>query len=52
MLHRGEPNHTEQRRPVLVFRYDGPGTPSPGVGLLGTMGFRNFGLLLAKQGYT
>jgi hypothetical protein len=46
-LHRGEANPSTTARPVLVYRYDHPSRPAPGVGALGSQSLHALGSLLA-----
>ena len=48
LIHRGEPNCSEACRPILVFRYDDPETPPPGVGAVGSQLIALYGWLAAR----
>lgn len=44
LIHRGEPNNSGENRPILVYRYDDPKYPPPGLGALGTQLVALYGL--------
>lgn len=46
-IHRGEANPSSHSRPVLVYRYDAPSKPAPGVGALGAQAINVLGWLLS-----
>lgn len=49
LLHRGEGNTTDTSRPIMVFRYDAPTLPAPGVGVVGSQLMAFMGTLMARH---
>ena len=49
IIHRGEANYSSASRPILVFRYDEPALPAPGVGLMGSQFVAFMGWVLNNE---
>eukprot|EP00040_Diaphanoeca_grandis_P019196 m.101195 g.101195 ORF g.101195 m.101195 type:complete len:266 (+) comp27313_c0_seq1:50-847(+) len=48
LIHRGEPNQSAEARPILVYRYDNPDTPPPGIGAVGSQMIALYGWLASR----